>query len=682
MTHGAQLAAPSHDGVARTVSARPAAKESAPIRGVPEAILGLQRDAGNRATAELIGRLSRASAAVLQRCAAHPCSAGGCKPAAEEPVPGQVLARTAVHGGQRVGAAPPIVDSVLRSGGQPLDATSRSAMQSRFGRDFGDVRLHTGAQAALSTRAVSASAYTVGSHIVVGDEFVAGSLAGQRMLAHELVHVIQQEGAVAGVQGATPVLDAGDPLEQEAHAIADRVAAGGRADVAGHASGQAVHRQPREPALVPQAAGGCGICFSGDVRAIGITAHRQIQSEFEAMYPLIHTEFVVEPPGSRYIINKGVPDLLIGTPTGVQVGEIKPANVEGYIEGGAKIEIYRILLEEKYGKTNPSFTVEPMDLAPPAPSVFAEPGSLTCVQQLYVNPSVRGVYGYFCLPPFSNELRRRCKCRKRDRKEEERRFQQWQAEAKPQEQKQRRKVRAKLVGADPAFAEYANRVRLPLVQPGQQFIVAFRDDLYTKAVDEFNRRLTQQRMRVMQVDPRGVPFLAVQAPLIPIAIVFGAIEFVIVGGMVAAAIVAAAPAAAAAATTATVAEAGAGTAVAAEVGTAAAPTLTVIQGGAATTAATGGTVAASGGAAAAGGGVAITLNKAAAAVIIAKIVVGGGSRAEAAEAIQPLVDTHISAVLEVSERGGVDAYKPGQPISINDGNRYRAAIAFTADESR
>jgi hypothetical protein len=718
---------------ATAARAAPSARRSAeitapaPTRDAHAELLLLQRGAGNRATSELVERLrapadgapgdaqvaksepagqrlarSLAPTAVLQRCGSHPCPDGGCEADAEsiadELIPhewgattGTALARTAVRGGAGAGhgrgTAPPIVDSVLRSGGQPMDAASRIAMETRFSHDFGHVRLHTDAQAARSARAVGACAYTVGSHVVVGAEYVAGSAAGQRMLAHELVHVIQQEGAIPGVQGATPVLDADDPLELEAHAVADRVASGGSVAVAGRLAGEAVSRQPRVPALVPDAAGGCGICFRGDLRAVGRSAHEQIQLEFETTYPLLMTEFVVAPPGSRYILNKGRPDLIMATPTGFRVGEIKPANPEGYLEGDAKMEIYRQLLTQKYGKKNPGLTVEPMDLAPPPPFPFLEPAS-SCKQVVFVNPSVRGVYGYFCQPPFSGALVRSCCGRKK--KDEKERKQQRQVVPKPKEQeKPQRRVRAYLVGGHPVFMEYANRMQPPLVLPGQQFIIAFRDDIYTDAVSEWERRQAAQRRRVMQVDPRGIPFIAVQAPLIPIAVVAGVIELIFVGGLVVVAIAAAAPAAAAAGTTAAVAEVGAGTAaatevaagtaVAADVAASAAPTLTVIQGGAATTAATGGTIAATGGAAAASGA-SITFTKAAAAVVIANILAGGGSEAEAAAAIGPLVGTRIAVVLEVSGRGGIDAYKIGQAISA-DGKTYRAAVALTADES-
>lgn len=94
--------------------------------------------------------------------------------------------------------APPIVHEVLRSPGHPLHTSLRTSMEVRFGHDFGPVRVHTDAKSAKSARAVGAMAYTVGRDIVFGaDQFKSGSLEGQRLLAHELTHVIQQHGATA-----------------------------------------------------------------------------------------------------------------------------------------------------------------------------------------------------------------------------------------------------------------------------------------------------------------------------------------------------------------------------------------------------------------------------------------------------------------------------------------------------
>ncbi|MFF1696521.1 DUF4157 domain-containing protein [Streptomyces sp. NPDC058257] len=81
------------------------------------------------------------------------------------------------------------------TGGQPLSVATRAFMEPRFGHDFGRVRVHTDAGAAASARAVHADAYTLGHHLV----FAAGRYApetsqGQRLLAHELTHVVQQTG--------------------------------------------------------------------------------------------------------------------------------------------------------------------------------------------------------------------------------------------------------------------------------------------------------------------------------------------------------------------------------------------------------------------------------------------------------------------------------------------------------
>lgn len=88
---------------------------------------------------------------------------------------------------------PAIVHEVLRSPGQPLDPATRSEMEPRFGRDFGPVRVHTDARAAESARSVGALAYTVGRDVVFGTgQYAPGTVAGARLLAHELTHVVQQ----------------------------------------------------------------------------------------------------------------------------------------------------------------------------------------------------------------------------------------------------------------------------------------------------------------------------------------------------------------------------------------------------------------------------------------------------------------------------------------------------------
>jgi Domain of unknown function (DUF4157)/HNH/ENDO VII superfamily nuclease with conserved GHE residues len=88
--------------------------------------------------------------------------------------------------------------------GRPLDAATRAFMEPRFGCDFSRVRIHAGADAESSAAALSARAYTVGHHIVFGaDQFSPGSRRGQRLLAHELAHVVQQTGSLVRPAGVT-----------------------------------------------------------------------------------------------------------------------------------------------------------------------------------------------------------------------------------------------------------------------------------------------------------------------------------------------------------------------------------------------------------------------------------------------------------------------------------------------
>ncbi|MCL4401874.1 MAG: DUF4157 domain-containing protein [Acidobacteria bacterium] len=97
-------------------------------------------------------------------------------------------------GASQQATAPPIVHRVLQSPGQELEPSTRAFMESRFGYEFGSVRVHHDATAATSAAAVYARAYTVGSHVVFGSGQYQSGEGGRGLLAHELTHVIQQSG--------------------------------------------------------------------------------------------------------------------------------------------------------------------------------------------------------------------------------------------------------------------------------------------------------------------------------------------------------------------------------------------------------------------------------------------------------------------------------------------------------
>ena len=97
-------------------------------------------------------------------------------------------------------------------------------MESRFGRDFSQVRVHTDARAAQSARSVDALAYTVGRNVVFGDgQYAPHSIAGQRLLAHELTHVVQQSSNPARSPGTLRIESETSAAEVEANRAATSV---------------------------------------------------------------------------------------------------------------------------------------------------------------------------------------------------------------------------------------------------------------------------------------------------------------------------------------------------------------------------------------------------------------------------------------------------------------------------
>jgi hypothetical protein len=81
----------------------------------------------------------------------------------------------------------------LQGGGYPLAEHVRTFFEPRFGYDFSQVRIHTDGGSAETVRAVNARAFTIGRDVVFGaGQYTPGTSNGQRLLAHELTHVVQQ----------------------------------------------------------------------------------------------------------------------------------------------------------------------------------------------------------------------------------------------------------------------------------------------------------------------------------------------------------------------------------------------------------------------------------------------------------------------------------------------------------
>jgi M6 family metalloprotease-like protein len=92
-------------------------------------------------------------------------------------------------------------------------------MEQRFGHDFSKVRVHTDTRAHESAHEINALAYTVGPQIVFGAEhYRPGTMAGRQLLAHELTHVVQQQGQLsAGHSPGTIQRQVADPIKAHSH---------------------------------------------------------------------------------------------------------------------------------------------------------------------------------------------------------------------------------------------------------------------------------------------------------------------------------------------------------------------------------------------------------------------------------------------------------------------------------
>jgi Domain of unknown function (DUF4157) len=100
-------------------------------------------------------------------------------------------------------------------------------MEPRFGHDFSRVRVHTDRIAADSVQAVDAIAYTVGDHLAFGaGRYAPNTSSGQRILAHELAHTLQQRRTPPNAAEVAEVGSPVDAFEVEAESAASAVMSG------------------------------------------------------------------------------------------------------------------------------------------------------------------------------------------------------------------------------------------------------------------------------------------------------------------------------------------------------------------------------------------------------------------------------------------------------------------------
>lgn len=534
------------------------------------------------------------------------------------------LVQRRVSGGNGGSGVPPIVHEVLHSLGRPLDLSTRRFMESRFGYDFGGVRVHAGSGAADATRAVGARAFTVGQDLVFGaGEYAPATVTGRKLLAHELAHVVQQRDIGRHGSQDADIVTSGAGGNRFGSNI--QKAAPQRLPLAlSNTHGLTVQKQVQ----VQDPAGGCGICH-GPQQA-GIIAHRLVQEWFSTNYPFSLEEFPFSSPTDE----NGRLDLAIATPTGFIIGEIKPANASGYLRGANDMAFYLTNLAVAY----PDSVIDILDWpVPEEVTVFPNPQVPTCPEQiLFVNPPVGGIYGYFCIPPFSRLVgRTECRCPRR-RRERERERQRVPVEVPVSEEERVREIEPvapKLRSMYYEFREVFEVLPLPVgpMPPGHTVVLTIPEAIFDSLE---GIRANERLMRLIRVDVRrNIP--------LQFRLLWSSTAAVILGAGVVAAIAVAAATALAPAAGAAVVGGGAAT------GGGGAVVIPLIGGSAA----------------------AQEFARAAAILIAAGTLTLGASEAQAAETVERAVgqDNWVIVPVDVTEsvRAGV-RWDIGMPITVDD----------------
>jgi hypothetical protein len=129
-----------------------------------------------------------------------------------------------------------------KGSGRPLEPQVRAEMESAFGQDFGDVRVHTDTTADRLAKELRARAFTTGQDVFIrSGESSPRSSEGKRLLGHELAHVVQQQGAMI----RSYICRAGDALEREAELAGWAVTKGAPITIQTPSSTPLIQRQRR-----------------------------------------------------------------------------------------------------------------------------------------------------------------------------------------------------------------------------------------------------------------------------------------------------------------------------------------------------------------------------------------------------------------------------------------------------
>jgi hypothetical protein len=147
-----------------------------------------------------------------------------------------IVQRRSVEGG--TATTPDIEESIqgAKGGGQPLAENIKEPMEKAFGADFSGVKVHTDTQSDQMNQSIQAKAFTTGQDVFFRQgEYNPGSRGGQELIAHELTHVVQQNGGAVQrspqpqeIEQQHPIAETATPLAGnkviQAQGLGDRIA--------------------------------------------------------------------------------------------------------------------------------------------------------------------------------------------------------------------------------------------------------------------------------------------------------------------------------------------------------------------------------------------------------------------------------------------------------------------------
>lgn len=302
---------------------------------------------------------------------------------------------------QTAGAPSGLPRFVKPSGGKPMEASIRSAAERAYGRDLKDVRIHTDSEAASSADALQARAYTSGRDIVFGEgAYAPGSSEGQRLIAHELAHVVQQSG------GTSPGLSApSDSFERAADLEADHAVRGEPARLDVSAPAPTVQRQVlpslKPPTMLARAMGsgtidsfatgssmldaaqkariasiaasilslresfpGCTVSVTGHTDAIGAETNNIVLGQARA--DAVRDELAANGVPTERVITDSAGEAQLKVPT--QAAEPRNRRVEIQFEPEARFHIIPELAQPPAGSPGPAPAAPIAPAAPVAPA--------------------------------------------------------------------------------------------------------------------------------------------------------------------------------------------------------------------------------------------------------------------------------------------------------------------------